>query len=164
MARRWAGELKPVQGRRRECYLCRVVTERFTLTFGWWWRERWITATIRLHRPPPLPFEVDFEIDYEVRNWLQAIGQPAAAPRAGPRSASMIRDELGIVRQVVTRILSDERILREALFYIEGNLEGYNDVAVVPEDLPPDPVIVWNEQRLRYAGRPLRISQAGEGR
>lgn len=144
--------------------LCRVVTERFTLAFGWYWRERWITAAIRLHHPPKLPFELDFDFEYEARNWLEATGLPAAEPPAGPRSVAQVRDALEIVRRVVVEILSDDRTLRETLFYMEGVLEGYNDRARVPEDLPPDPVIVWTEQRLCESGRRVTISRAGEGR
>jgi hypothetical protein len=134
---------------------CRVVTDRFTVRFGWWWRERWITAAIELHQAPPgLPFEPHLE--YEASQWLEAIGISQSTPRAGPRSAEPVRHEIGIVRQVVTRILSSERAVREALFYREGAMEGYNDVAVPLEDLPPGPVIDWTRRCLLESGRQTR--------
>ncbi len=135
---------------------CRVVTDQFTLRFGWWWRERWITAGIVLHHPPEVPFWFDFEVDHEVRAWLKALGVGTPSPRADFRSAALVRDEIELVRLLLARIRSNGQAVREAVFYLAGEMEGYNDVDVVLEDLPPGPVIDWTRRRLLESGRATR--------
>jgi hypothetical protein len=142
---------------------CRIVTDRLTITFGWWWRERWITAAIRLNRPQEVPLEFDFGIEYETRAWLEAAGMPTIPPRSGVRSASLVRDEMEFLGQAVA-LLSDDRKAREAIFYMDGNGQGYTDRVLVRDELPPDPVIVWVEETLRRRGRTVSMPRAGEGR
>jgi hypothetical protein len=143
---------------------CRVVTEWFTLVFGWWWRERWIMVDLLFHPPPDVPFEFDFDIPYGARELLSAIGMPAPPPQPGPKSVALIRDEIALARKAIAQFARDERKLKEAFCYLAGHQQGYNDRVVSFETLPPDPVIVWTEDKLRRRGRPVDRPRAGEGR
>lgn len=132
-------------------YQCRVVTEAFTVTFTWDYRGEWMTANICLHasRNHPLDPHLEFPAEF----WLGAQGLPARPRRPGPKSSIRIRDELELVRQVVTQIFADERKVREALFYLDGRMAGYNDRVLVPEEAPPPLVTRWTEERLRRRAR-----------
>lgn len=143
---------------------CKVVTNRYTIVFGWWWRERWITASVRLNRPLDVPLEFNFDIELETRTWLEAAGVSSVPPRSDFRTASLVRDELELLDQAIAHVLSDDERVREAIFYIDGHQQGYTDRVVVPEQLPPDPVIVWTEEKLRRRGSPVTRPRAGEGR
>jgi hypothetical protein len=128
-------------------FQCRVVTDTFTVTLTWDYRDRWIDAQVELRdvRDHPL----DPHPEYSARAWLEAQGLPKLPRRSGHKSSILVRDELESVHQVVTQILSDERKAREALFYLHGNMLGYNDRVLVPEEAPPQLVTNWTEERLR---------------
>ena len=121
-------------------------------------------ADLLFHPPPDVPFEFDFDVPYGARELLRAIGMPAPLPQAGPRSVALVRDEIALARQVITQLVPDERKLKEAFFYLAGHQQGYNDRVVSFETLPPDPVLVWTEEKLRQRGRPVSMPRAGEGR
>ena len=126
--------------------LCRVVTDRYTVTFGWMWRERWIDAEIEPH---DVSHPLDPYAKYSARSWLEAHGFPTLPRRSGSMSSLLLRDELESVGEVVARILSDERTLRQALFYLAGQMAGYNDRVVVPEQQPPEPIRLWAQIQFR---------------
>jgi hypothetical protein len=138
---------------------CKVVTDRYTIVFGWWWRERWIT-----NRPLDVPLEFDFGSELETRTWLEAAGVSTVPPRSDFRTASLVRDELEVLDEAIAHVLSDDKRVREAIFYIDGSQQGYTDRVVVVEELPPDPVIVWTEEKLRRRRSPVTGPRAGEGR
>lgn len=128
-------------------YQCRVVTRDFTVTFTWEWRDRQIVAGVGVHESRGHP--LDPHLDFGPREWLRAQGLPTLPHRSGPMSSSLVLDELESVRQVVAHILCDDRKIREALFYLEGHIAGYNDRVLVPEEAPPLLVTKWTEERLR---------------
>lgn len=126
---------------------CSVETEKFTVSFVWMWRERWIDAEIEVHDVAGYPFKPYARCS--AREWLEARGFPTLTRRSGKMSLDLLRDELVSVAEVVTNIFSDQRALREALFYRSGLIQGYNDRVVVPEDAPPANIQTWAEARFR---------------
>ena len=129
---------------------CRVVTDDFTVTFTWDRRDRSIESAIRLHESTGHP--LDPHLEYSAREWLEAQGLSTLPRRSGPKSAILLRDELESLRQVVAKILPDARKAREALFYLDGYMRGYNDRVLVPEEAPPRVVTEWIEERLGLRG------------
>ena len=126
---------------------CSVVTANFTISFVWMWRERWINAEVEVHDVGDYPFHPIASCS--ARDWLEARGLPTLPRRSGKMSTDLLRDELASVAEVVSNILSDERALREAVFYRSGLIQGYNDRVVVPEDAPPANIQRWAEARFR---------------
>ena len=126
---------------------CSVATKKFTVSFVWMWRERWIDAEIEVHDVAGYPFHPYARCS--ARDWLEARGLPTLPRKSGKMSLLLLRDELASVAEVVANILPDERALREALFYRSGLIQGYNDRVVVPEDAPPANIQRWAEARFR---------------
>jgi hypothetical protein len=131
-------------------YQCRVVTSAFTVTFTWEWRDQQLVSGVRVHESHNHPLDLLYpHLDYPPREWLRAQGLPTLPHRSGPISSTLVRDELESVGAVVAQILSDDRKVREALFYLRGDMAGYNDRVLVPEEAPPKFVADWTEERLR---------------
>jgi hypothetical protein len=131
--------------------LCRVVTSEFTVSFVWMWRERWINADIEVHDVADHP--LDPHAKYSARQWLEARALPTLPRKSGEMSSVLLRDEIFEVGEVVAHVLSNEKSLREALFYRDGLNHGYTDRVPVPEEAPPANIQRWAEtrfQRLRY--------------
>lgn len=126
---------------------CSVATKKFNVSFVWMWRERWINAEVEMHDVGDYPFQPNTRCS--AREWLEARGLPTLPRRSGKMSVDLLRDELASVAEVVTNVLSDQRALREAIFYRSGLIRGYNDRVVVPEDAPPANIQKWAEARFR---------------
>ena len=110
---------------------CRIITEAFTVTVIWMYREQWIDSDIDVHDPMDHP--LDPHRQYSASQWLEAQGLSTLPRRSGPKSQQLLREELERIRQAVALVRCNERKMREALFHQEGQNRGYTDRALVPE-------------------------------
>jgi hypothetical protein len=125
--------------------MCRVATEKFTVSFVWMRRERWIDGEIEVHDVADHP--LDPHRKYSARQWLEARGLPTLARKSGKMGSLLLRDELVEVGEALASILSHERVLRQTLFYLSGQTSGYTDRVLVPEQAPPANIQRWAETR-----------------
>lgn len=131
--------------------VCRVVTDKFTVSFVWMGRERWIDADIKIYDVADHP--LDPHAEYSARQWLEARALPTLPRRSGGMSSLLLRDELAEVGEVVAHIFSSKSALWEALFYRSGLNSGYTDRVLVPEQAPPASIQRWAETRFQRLPR-----------
>jgi hypothetical protein len=118
-----------------EC--CRIIADDLTVTFDWWWRERWIVSSIEPRMVPDHPLDLSAHRQIDTDMWLRGRGGEWPERHRGDMGVKLLLDELKLVERVIGETFSDQSRIRDGLIFAAGYGQGYTDRVIVPAQAPP---------------------------
>ena len=103
--------------------ICRIVAPHLEFEFGYDWRDRWVTASLR-----PLQTSQKFDRPYGTSEWLRFLDQVEPPCRKSDIDRQQILDAIERMKPII-ELWQDDLATRDAFWFMHGYLIAYNDWA-----------------------------------